>query len=287
VFANGRLSNAGENLTFVVGGQTILDFTYGDNDPWPEGADGTGQSLLLIDPAGTPADDFGDFERWHGSTAWGGSPAAVPMTPIGVVINEVLTNTDLPQVDAVELHNTTAGTIDISGWWLSDDQNTLFKYQIPGTTEIPAGGYVGFDENQFNPNPSNPGPNDFALSATLGDQVWLIDPDASGTRPEFFVDNVIFGAALLGETLDRVPNGSGRLDPMTAATIGAANSSPRVGPLVISEVMYNPPDPGGGIDPSQLEFAEIYNPTAQPTWAERSRLGPLSRRPVVPSASQL
>ncbi len=50
---------------------------------------------------------------------------------------------------------------------------------------------------------------------------------------------------------------------MTLSTLGYDNSSPRIGPLIISEVMYNAPDPDGvgGIDASDLEFIEIYNPT--------------------------
>ena len=53
--------------------------------------------------------------------------------------------------------------------------------------------------------------------------------------------------------------------PLIDVTLGAQNSGPRVGPLVISEVMYDPPDPDGAgpVDARNLEFVEIYNPTAQ------------------------
>ena len=294
-FVSGALSNQGERLSLTLSGQTFLDFSYDDDDPWPEGADGSGQSLVLIDPAGTPTQDYGDFERWRGSTEWGGVPDATPASPVGVVINEVRSHTDAPQVDAIELFNTTGSAIAIGGWWLSDDQHDLFKYQIPSGTTISAGGYLVFDESHFNPSPANSGPNDFALSATNGDQVWLIDPNVGGSEPEFFVDNVVFGAASLGETLGRWPNGSGRLDPLTTDTMGLANSAPRVGPLVISEIMFNPPHPGGVADPSQLEFAEIYNPTAQVvdlgdwefnglnfTFATGTSLGPGQTMVVVP-----
>ncbi|MCH2129544.1 MAG: lamin tail domain-containing protein, partial [Pirellulaceae bacterium] len=263
-FTSGALSNQGEGLSLTFNGQTFLDFSYGDDDPWPEGADGAGQTLVLSDPVGTPTQDYGDFDRWRGSTEWGGAPDATPASPIGVVINEVLTNSELPQVDSIELYNSTGSLIDISGWWLSDDQGEWFKFQIPATTTIPAGGYLVLDESDFNPNPSTPSPTDFALNANDGDSVWLIDPNVSGTEPEFFVDSVVFGAVTVGETLGRWPNGSGRLVPLTVATLGATNGAPRVGPVVISEIMYNPTDPGGETAASDLEFAEIYNPTAQP-----------------------
>ena len=58
-----------------------------------------------------------------------------------VIISEVLTHTDEPLEDAIELQNMTAQAIDVSGWWLSDDGGTLRKYQIPGPTIIPPFGF--------------------------------------------------------------------------------------------------------------------------------------------------
>jgi hypothetical protein len=55
---------------------------------------------------------------------------------------------------------------------------------------------------------------------------------------------------------------------MVANTFGGANSIPRVGPLIISEVNYNPGPPSAAavaVDPAvisdDLEFVEIHNPT--------------------------
>ncbi len=73
------------------------------------------------------------------------------------------------------------------------------------------------------------------------------------------MDRVEFGAAANGESFGRWPNGSGRLVPMTSRTFGAVNSGPRVGPVLISEIMYNPPSSN-----DSLEFVEIVNPTALP-----------------------
>ena len=68
-FETGRLSNAGENLTLMDGlGQVILDFTYGDNDPWPERADGDGGTLEIIAAEDTPSAEYGKFWRWQGSS---------------------------------------------------------------------------------------------------------------------------------------------------------------------------------------------------------------------------
>jgi len=269
---SGSLSGQGERLTMVDGAaDVILDFSYNDGDPWPERPDGHGGTLELIDPAGTAPDQYEKYYNWRGSTELGGSPGTVGQDPVGVVINEVLSHTDPPVVDSdsIELLNTTGSSIDIGGWYLSDSSNNLLKYEIPGGTMLAAGGYIMFDEDDFNPTPLTPGPNDFALSGTGGDDVWLVDP-AGGSGTLLFVDDVHFDAAFNGESLGRVPDGSDRLVPTASLTLGSENSVARVGPLVISEVNYNPALPTATdllIDPNlqsnDLEFIEVFNPTGQ------------------------
>jgi hypothetical protein len=46
---------------------------------------------------------------------------------------------------------------------------------------------------------------------------------------------------------------------MTERTPGAPNAEPLVGPVVINEVMYHPPDLTGGIDNLDHEFVELHN----------------------------
>src|SRR6185436_857658 len=87
-----------------------------------------------------------------------------------IVINEALTHTDEPLEDAVELLNMTGQDVDISGWWLSDDNGTLMKYQIPSGTKVPANGFTVIYENQFTNREIAAIP--FALSSG-GDEVVL------------------------------------------------------------------------------------------------------------------
>ena len=263
----GNLDNGGERIKMDdANGSTIMDFNYNDNDPWPARADGTGATLVLIDPVGAVPDAEGKYYSWRASTEPDGTPGSSEnAAPVGVVISEVLSNTDETQPDAIELHNTTTATINIGGWYLSDAGTNLLKYQIPAGTELAAGDYIVFDETQFNPNPANPGPNDFALNGAHGDDAWLVISDGNG-GVETFVDDGHFRAALVGESFGLDSNG--RLVPMSETTLGAENSEPRVGPLVISEVNYNPGYPTAAaqlldqhVGRRDLEYVEIYNPT--------------------------
>src|SRR5204862_6957813 len=94
-------------------------------------------------------------------------PASGPAPP-PVVINELLTHTDLPQVDAIELYNPTPTPANISGWFLSDDFATPKKFRVPDGTIIPGTSYVVcYESNSF-----GIGPNSFAISSK-GDETYL------------------------------------------------------------------------------------------------------------------
>ena len=155
--------------------------------------------------------------------------------------------------------------VDIGGWYLSDSWTNLLKYQIPAGITLGPGQYAVFDESDFNPTPANPRPNDFALNGSSGDDVWLVVADEAGNVISF-VDDVHFGASRTGESFQRTS--VNRLAPSLVVTLGAANSPPRVGPIVFSELHYNPGsiaaaaqllEPNLSVD--DLEFLEIHNPT--------------------------
>ncbi len=75
---SGRLSNSGERLELVAAdGETVLDFTYGTDAPWPEAADGDGPSLERREPVGDPNAPG----SWQASSAPGGSPGAPGVLP--------------------------------------------------------------------------------------------------------------------------------------------------------------------------------------------------------------
>jgi hypothetical protein len=71
----GNLSNDGELITMVdASGTPIHSFTYNDQLPWPEGPDGDGFTLVLIDPSQQPVPDHAAPASWRASGTVGGSP---------------------------------------------------------------------------------------------------------------------------------------------------------------------------------------------------------------------
>ena len=259
---SGGLSNNGEEVTLIdSSSDEIMSVNYQNNDPWYNAADGHGFSLVLEDPVNTPVNELGKYFSWRSSTIQGGRPGEASLDRTGVVVNEVLAHTDAPQSDSIELFNPTSASINISGWYLSDEGDDLFKYQISAGTVIAAGGYLVFDESDFNATSSG-----FALNGSEGDQVYLSQAVAGFTLLQ---DAVEFDATFNGESLGRLPNGTGRLTRLAETSFGSANGEAEVGPLVISEVNYHPEDPSSvalAIDPTltdnDLEYIEIANPTA-------------------------
>ena len=261
---NGGLSNGGERIEVATAaGEVFSEIDFGDRDPWFERADGVGATLELMDPMSVSSFESGQFYRWRASSELGGSPGTVGGGSSGIVINEVLSNTDAAGAfDSIELWNASDIAVDMSNWFLSDSSNDLFKFEIPGGTILSAGEFIVFDERDF--NAAAQGDKRFLLNGSDGDDVWLVATDGSGRIVEF-VDDVHFGAAAPNESFGRVIDSS-RLAPMTETTIGTVNSRERVGPVVITEVHYNPGAPSDAslnIDPDlnsdDLEFIEITN----------------------------
>jgi len=205
-----------------------------------------------------------------------------------VIINEVLTHTDPPLEDAIELYNPTANPVDISYWWLSDSKDDPKKFQIPVGTVIPAGGYRVFYEapglpSGFNPNGQGTG-RSFTLNSSRGDDVYLHTADAAGNLT-FFRTSRDFGPAENGVSFGRYVTSDGETDfvAMSQHTFGVSNPSsqtqfrtgtgapnayPKIGPVVVSEIHYHPPDEFIGtnaVDNSIDEYVELYNLTAATT----------------------
>ncbi len=277
-WVEGNLDDSGEGLRLLArDGSTVASFNYSDGSGWPDRADGKGGSLEFTGAAFSSA-DYNTAANWRSSSEVHGTPGTTGAGPdTRIVINEILSHSNLPRVDAIELRNNSAAAVDVGGWFLSDTGSieTAADYQkfaIPAGTVIPAGGYAVFTEMAFNPNgawnpsPGTPGSNEFAFDGQHGDDAWLISNTGGVLR---FADHVDFNAARPDESWGRLPDGTGPLLPMLTRTLfneasasiplpgaGAPNSTVRTGPLIIQEIHHAP---SGGI--TDLEFVEILNPT--------------------------
>jgi hypothetical protein len=176
-----------------------------------------------------------------------------------VVINEVLANSGAAS-DWIELQNRTGNPMNIGGWFLSDSGSDLLRYRIPVGTIIPAGGFVTFYEStnfgaaSVDVNKVTP----FALS-DVGETVYL--SSATNDQLTDYQSKEDFGPSTEGESLGayyKPSSDSYNFVAMASLTPNAPNSGPRVGPIVISEIMYHPAGNGDS------EYIELLNVSAAP-----------------------
>jgi hypothetical protein len=257
-----RISAAGETLTLLAtNGATAIDqITFGAQSA------GTSQGRL---PDGASTLEF--FVTTH-------SPGESNYLPIDdILIHEVLSHSDPPLEDAIELHNPTAGAVDISGWYLSDSRDQFRKYRIPAGTILSPGGFKVFYEYQFNADTNSP--LSFSLSSARGDEVHLSMATPDGSQLLGYRATVQFGSAANGVAFGHHPTSVGAdFTALSRRTLGADNPStlaefrtgqglpnalPLVGPIVFSEIQYHPPDLGTN-DNTRDEFLELLNISATP-----------------------
>jgi hypothetical protein len=249
------LDNGGERIELREKyNQPVALFKY--DDAWHPETDGEGYSLVHLDsnPATNP--NLPDF--WEVSPDYLGSPGAADQDIVAapILVNEVLTHTDWPQVDAIELYNPTNVPVDLGGWWLTDNAAYYKRFQIPTNTLIPAHGYlVIYEDNDGNTNTVPPAAyfgREFSLSS-LGEEVYLSSPTLRR------IHGFRFGAAANGVSFGRYVTGDGveHFPAQQSLTLGSTNAGPRVGPLVFTEIMSYPPD---GLP----EYLEVRNISAGP-----------------------
>jgi len=252
----GSLDNGGESLELQdVLGQSITEFRYDDN--WFDLTDGQGFSLTVKDSAATEPNALGDKAAWRPSAHIGGSPGfsdAGSIPELGaVVINEVMANSASGEPDWIELYNTTGEPIDIGGWFLSDDADDLAKYEIADGLVLPANGYLAFYQDRHFGDQDDAGAHTpFALSRD-GETVYL-HSGVEGALTGYSVEEK-FGPSEPGVSLGRYLKSTGTYNFVALAepTPGWSNADAKTGPIVISEIMYNP------LDTSGTEYIELLN----------------------------
>ncbi len=245
----GSLDNGGERIRLEdAAGGTVLEFRY--RDGWRDITDGEGFSLTIIDETDSDPNTWDDKHGWDASTFIGGTPGEHDSGPrLGdIVINEIVAHSNAYPNDWVELYNTTDTLIDIAGWFLSDSKTNLKKYEIT-IPSIPAYGYVVLTQDDYFGGK-------FRLSEN-GETVYLtsgLDPcdNLTGYR-----EKEDFGASEADVSFGRYAKSDGTYNfvSMHHTTMGAVNAAPKIGPIVITEIMYHPDIDG------TAEYVELYNIT--------------------------
>jgi hypothetical protein len=279
-------------LSFIGGVTNAWQRFDCDPDPAADHVDfnlrAAGEELGFSLPNGSPIDSISFTQQVVGVSQGrllDGEPSIVsfPGTPSpgdpnyvlmnNLVISEVLSHTDLPVEDAIEIQNVGATSVNVSGWWLSDSRGAPRKYQIPAIAPIAPGGFRVFYEYHFNDGDVAPIP--FSLNSGDGDEVYLsatTNSALTGARAqaEFGAaeNRVSFGRHRTSQGYDFVAMSRhtfgidmpGNVTQFRGGT-GLSNAYPKIGPLVITEVMYHPPDIGTNDNVTE-EFIEVHNPNA-------------------------
>lgn len=246
---SGKLSNGGEDLQLFNATNALLcDVDYGIEGAWPTRAAGKGSSLELREPLTAPTNNtlravwMNEGRNWRSSSLYHGSPGRFDTYEKPVVINEILAHTDA-DIDWIELHNPGLVTVNIGGLRLTDDYNQPQRFTFTNGTAIAAGGYRIFSAAELG----------FAFSE-LGSDALIVE--TAGTNIGRFVDTVDLAATEREETVGRYVRSDGEMDftELRAITKGTSNALPRVGPVMITEIMYAPAT-------GRAEYIEILNPS--------------------------
>jgi len=254
------LSDSGEAISLAMPSisNTIASFSFND---WYSNTDGEGFSLNIRN-SHTASADRNQAESWKPSSYIYGSPGtadpdAVP-SPGAIIINEMLTHQDQDNPgDWVELYNTTTNSVDIKGWFISDNAATPAKIEITNDLTLASHGYIILTEwDHFGTNAPGTGTNGFALSEHGGETVCI--SSGSGGSITGFRTTQSFDAAANSVTFGRYTKSDGSVDftALSYPTINASNAYPLVGDITISEIAYQ--------NSNSYEFVELYNSSSSP-----------------------
>ncbi|QDT12876.1 lamin tail domain-containing protein [Planctomycetes bacterium K23_9] len=145
---------------------------------------------------------------------------------VEVSINEIMADNDATIEDPdeagafedwIELYNSATTSVDLSGFYLTDDSADPTQWRLPSGSTIDSGGYLIIwadgDTDQGDDHAS------FKLSAS-GESVLLYNTDGST-----LVDSISFGEQTTDVSYGRFPDGSSTLAALSAATPGASNTN--------------------------------------------------------------
>ena len=257
---SGSLANEGERIQLLDSlGITVCDFAY---DPtWYPITDGLGFALMPAEENQSPT-LWQTKSGWQSGTMYNGTPGSgeLPVNRWSPVLIDKVTPFNYPSTSSsVELYNPGTNEVNISGWFLSDDPK-IPKYRLPKDSRILAHDYLTLRDTEYNA-PLGNFPN-FNFSP-VGGSVYLFSADSDGILTGYR-HQLDYGPLLVGESaaLYVTSTGDEHFVPVTHSVSGQEFSKMRLGPVVISEIMYHPQDiftNNAYWDDTEDEYIELCN----------------------------
>jgi len=244
----------GELVVRATNGAIAMQAQFYSHAPWPVVPDDhfyfAGEmGFTLVRTNYDTGLDPRDYRTWQPSAARFGSPRAddPPIVRLPIFVNEILTRESSGLSDSVELFNPNSTDMNLGGWWLSDERNWPYRYQIPANTIIPALGYRVFTEADF-----NVGTNAFSFSAE-GERCYIFSGDTNGNLTGYSHGFQFDGSDRDVSFGRQVPStGADYLLPLSARSFGSSNGPPAAPPLIISEFVY-------ASEATNSDFVELHN----------------------------
>lgn len=139
-----------------------------------------------------------------------------------VVINEIMASNSSTAIDEegeygdwIELYNNSDQAVNLTGWYLTDEDTNLQRWPFPQGTIIDANSILVIWADDKAALTTGLHAN-FKLSAS-GENVFLVNPDSK------FADKLTYERAETDASFARMPNGSGKFTWTTSSSFGARN----------------------------------------------------------------
>lgn len=134
-FEFGLDNTAGSVRLYNAGGSLIKSISYIDSLPWPNGADGLGPTLQILDEEA----EEDNYENWIAGCVGGSPGTEYTACDYDILVSEINYHSadDFDMKNWIELWNHSNASINISGWQFRDS-NSDNIYTIPSGTTLNA-----------------------------------------------------------------------------------------------------------------------------------------------------
>ena len=148
---------------------------------------------------------------WPFTTVW--AQESVRISEFMADNDSGLDDEDRDEEDWIEIHNTGGGTVDLEGWYLTDDADTLTKWAFPKVTLASDAYLIVFASGKNRSEPSGVLHTNFKLNGS-GEYLGLIRPDGHTIVSEFSpaypvqAPDVSYGFSAADKQVALVPSGA-------------------------------------------------------------------------------